>query len=167
MRIQKYYQDVVVMVLVMMVLSLSAVPAGAQGSTPSDDQVNEIARELYCPVCENIPLDTCGMEVCEQWRGVIRDKLSEGWTKEEIKAYFVSQYGDRVLGEPPRRGFNWLVYVVPPVVFVVGVYLLYKGFRSWKSQDDDRLLEAERAADQGNADEEYLSRVEEELRGRE
>lgn len=167
MRIQKYYQDVVVMVLVMMVLSLSAVPAGAQGSTPSDDQVNEIARELYCPVCENIPLDTCGMEVCEQWRGVIRDKLSEGWTKEEIKAYFVSQYGDRVLGEPPRRGFNWLVYVVPPVVFVVGVYLLYKGFRSWKSQDDDRLLEAERVADQGNADEEYLSRVEEELRGRE
>lgn len=168
MRTQKHYQHVIMLVLVMLVLSLSAVPAGAQGSTPSDDQVNEIARELYCPVCENIPLDTCGTEACEQWRGVIRDKLTEGWTKEEIKAYFVSQYGDRVLAEPPRRGFNWLVYVVPPVVFAAGVYLLYQGFKSWKSEDDDPPTKADQSvSDSTSAAEEYLSRVEEELRGRE
>lgn len=166
MRTQKHYQHVIMLALVMMVLSLSAVPTGAQGSTPSDDQINEIARELYCPVCENIPLDTCGTEACEQWRGVIRDKLSEGWTKEEIKDYFVSQYGDRVLAEPPRRGFNWLVYVVPPVVFAAGVYLLYRGFRSWQSEDDEQLLDDPSVSDPAPETEEYLSRVEEELRGR-
>lgn len=166
MRTQKHYQHVIMLALVMMVLSLSAVPTGAQGSTPSDDQVNEIARELYCPVCENIPLDTCGTEACEQWRGVIRDKLSEGWTKKEIKDYFVSQYGDRVLAEPPRRGFNWLVYVVPPVVFTAGVYLLYRGFRSWQSEDDEQLLDDPSVSDPAPETEEYLSRVEEELRGR-
>lgn len=138
-------------------------PVLAQDPTPSDDEVNEIAEDLYCPVCENIPLDTCGTEACEQWRGVIRDKLSEGWTEEQIKNYFVAQYGDRVLAEPPRRGFNWLIYVVPPAVFAAGVYLLYQGFLSW------RKLEEEPAAPEAEFEqgaEEYLSRVEEELRKR-
>jgi cytochrome c-type biogenesis protein CcmH len=138
-------------------------PVLAQDPTPSDDEVNEIAEDLYCPVCENIPLDTCGTEACEQWRGVIRDKLSEGWTEEQIKNYFVAQYGDRVLAEPPRRGFNWLIYVVPPAVFAAGVYLLYQGFLSW------RKLEEEPAAPEADVEqgaEEYLSRVEEELRKR-
>lgn len=140
-------------------------PVRAQDPTPSDDEVNEIAEDLYCPVCENIPLDTCGTEACEQWRGVIRDKLSEGWSEEEIKSYFVAQYGDRVLAEPPRRGFNWLVYVVPPAVFAVGVYLLYRGFRSWRSLEEDP--EAPDTSDGLESSQDYLSRVEEELRRRE
>lgn len=138
-------------------------PVLAQGPTPSDDEVNEIAEDLYCPVCENIPLDTCGTEACEQWRGVIRDKLSEGWTEEQIKNYFVAQYGDRVLAEPPRRGFNWLIYVVPPAVFAAGVYLLYQGFLSWRKLEEEP---AAPEADDEQSSEEYLSRVEEELRKR-
>ena len=138
-------------------------PVLAQGPTPSDDEINEIAEDLYCPVCENIPLDTCGTEACEQWRGVIRDKLSEGWTEEQIKNYFVAQYGDRVLAEPPRRGFNWLIYVVPPAVFAAGVYLLYQGFLSWRKLEEEP---AAPEADDEQSSEEYLSRVEEELRKR-
>src|SRR5687768_4143054 len=31
----------------------------AQGSAPTDDDVNRVARQLYCPVCESTPLDVC------------------------------------------------------------------------------------------------------------
>lgn len=150
----------------MLILSgiFGAGSALAQDPTPSDDEVNEVAEDLYCPVCENIPLDTCGTAACEQWRNVIRDKLSEGWTEEQIQNYFVAQYGDRVLAEPPRRGFNWLIYVVPPAVFAAGVYLLYKGFLSWKSLEEEPI-DPESAEERESA-EDYLSRVEEELRKR-
>ena len=72
--------------VIALVLLISLIPfsAFAQGSGPTDDDVNEVARQLYCPVCENIPLDTCGTTACEQWRGIIRDKLSEGWIADEI-----------------------------------------------------------------------------------
>src|SRR5512136_2788944 len=83
----------------------------AQQPTPSDDQVNAIAKQLYCPVCENIPLDTCGTAACAQWRELIREKLAAGWTEQQIKDYFVQQYGARVLGKPPVSGINWLVYL--------------------------------------------------------
>ena len=71
-------------VALVLLISLIPISAFAQGSGPSDDDVNEVARQLYCPVCENIPLDTCGTAACEQWRGIIRDKLAEGWTADEI-----------------------------------------------------------------------------------
>jgi cytochrome c-type biogenesis protein CcmH len=140
----------------------------AQGSDPTDDEVNAIAKQLYCPVCENIPLDACGTVACEQWRGIIRDKLKEGWTEDQIKNYFVAQYGDRVLAEPPRRGFNWLVYAVPVVVFAGGGYLLYRGFINWRTGASqvrpENRLENESTRDEP-ADK-YIQMIEEELRRR-
>ena len=97
----------------------------AQAPTPSDDEVNQIARQLFCPVCENVPLDECQIAACDQWRELIRQKLGEGYAEDEIKAFFVAQYGDRVLGVPPRRGTHWLLYVLPPAIFLFGLGLLY------------------------------------------
>jgi cytochrome c-type biogenesis protein CcmH len=139
----------------------------AQAPTPSDDAVNAVARELYCPVCENIPLDVCPTTACAQWRDLIRVKLSQGWSKDQIKQYFVAQYGDRVLAEPPQSGLNWLAYGLPPVIFLVGVYLVYRGLRGARARQpkpaDGVMAESlpETPADP------YLMRVEEELKKRE
>jgi len=141
----------------------------AQAPTPSDDDVNAVARELYCPVCENIPLDVCPTTACAQWRDLIRQMLAQGKSKEEIKQYFVAQYGDRVLAEPPRTGLNWLAYGLPPVVFLVGVFLVYRGMRGVIAR---RAKPAVQPAVQPMASppeenvDPYLARVEEELRKR-
>jgi len=151
-----------------LLISLIPVTGYAQGSDPTDDDVNAVAKQLYCPVCENIPLDACGTTACEQWRGIIRDKLAEGWTDDEIKTYFVNQYGDRVLAEPPRRGFNWIVYLVPVVIFMGGGYLFYRGFRQWRSPEPDRnLRKKERTTPKPvKLSKDDINRVEEELRKR-
>ena len=113
-------------------LPLPTSVASAQQPTPSDDQVNAIARQLFCPVCENTPLDVCPTQACHQWRELIRQMLAAGKSETEIKQYFVDHYGARVLSEPPATGLNWLVYIVPPVAFLAGVFLLTLAFRSWK-----------------------------------
>jgi len=130
---------------------------------PSDDQVNAIAKQLYCPVCENIPLDVCGTQACAQWRELIREKLAAGWSEAQIKQYFVDQYGDRVLGAPPARGLNWLVYIVPPLAILAGVYILYRAMRSWRQVAPQPAAPAETPPPQNN---EYIQRLEEELRKR-
>ncbi len=135
----------------------------AQQPTPSDDDVNRIAKQLYCPVCENIPLDVCGTQACAQWRELIRQQLAQGWTEQQIKDYFVQQYGDRVLAEPPRRGLNWLAYLVPPLAILAGAYLLFRAFQVWRRPVEEVF---------GTADvetieqDEYVRRLEEELRKR-
>lgn len=104
----------------------------AQNDYPTDDQVNAIAKDLYCPVCENIPLDVCPTQACAQWRALIKEKMIAGWSKDEIKQYFVDQYGDRVLAQPPARGLNLLVYILPPVVFIGGIVIVYLNLRKIK-----------------------------------
>ena len=136
--------------------------------TPTDDEVNAVASQLYCPVCENIPLDVCGTQACAQWRDLIREKLSEGWTTEEIKAYFVEQYGDRVLATPPPRGINWLVYVLPPVLILAGAVILVQAFRTWKTPIEEPLAAGgtPSAPKSAFSDDEYIARLEEELKNR-
>jgi len=141
----------------------------AQQPTPSDDAVNAIAKQLYCPVCENIPLDVCPTTACAQWRELIRQKLSEGWNEQQIKDYFVQQYGDRVLGTPPAEGLNWLVYLVPPIAILAGVYILFRAIRAWKRPLQGENLEITDAVGPAQTDpskDEYIQRMEEEVRKR-
>jgi cytochrome c-type biogenesis protein CcmH len=141
----------------------------AQQPTPSDDEVNAIAKQLYCPVCENIPLDVCPTTACAQWRELIRQKLSEGWTEQQIKDYFVQQYGDRVLGTPPAKGINWLVYLVPPIAILAGVYILFRAIRLWKRPIQGENLETTNTDSPAQTDpstDEYIQRMEEEVRKR-
>jgi len=135
-------------------LLLQAEAARAQSDIPTDDDVNRIAKQLYCPVCENVPLDECTTEACQQWRDLIRQQLSDGWTEDEILAYFVAQYGDKVLGEPLRRGLNWVLYLIPPLVILTGLILLINRLRHPKidfanvKEEDPYLLQVERDLDE-------------------
>lgn len=144
-----------------------AAPVLAQQPTPSDDDVNAIASELFCPVCENVPLDVCPTEACRQWRDLIRQMLAEGKSEAEIEQYFVQNYGARVLSEPPRQGINWLVYIVPPAAFLAGVYLLFRAFQTWKRLAAAPLAEAgSGSGPAAQSGDEYAARFEEELKNR-
>ena len=133
--------------------------------TPSDNDVNRVAKQLYCPVCENIPLDVCPTQACSEWRDLIRLKLSEGWSDKEIRDYFALQYGDRVLAEPPLRGYNWLVYVLPPLLFLGGAVIVINVLRRMREPMPPPVMPAD-SQPAAPADP-YLERVEEELKRQE
>jgi cytochrome c-type biogenesis protein CcmH len=154
-----------IILAILVLVLLIPLSVSAQGSEPTDDEVNAVAKQLYCPVCENIPLDACGTVACEQWRGIIRDQLADGKTEDEIKDYFVAQYGDRVLAEPPRTGFNWLIYIVPLVIFLIGGYLFFRGFHQWQASgsDRDQSRKAKKPSGPDKPTDEDIKRVEEEL----
>jgi cytochrome c-type biogenesis protein CcmH len=137
--------------------------ANGQDIRPSDDEVNAIAKGIYCPVCENTPLDVCPTQVCAQWRELIREQLAMGWNEAQIRQYFVDQYGDRVLAAPPARGLNWLVYVLPPVAILAGAFVLLRTLRTWKKPLPELHAEVVETAQD---EDEYIARLESELRRR-
>jgi cytochrome c-type biogenesis protein CcmH len=109
---------------------VSTLPARAQG--PSlDDEVNRIAKNLYCPVCPNTPLDVCGTQACINWRAEIKTMLQSGKTEQQIRDTFVAKYGPQVLGAPPAEGFNWLAYVMIPAVIVLGALIVWFTMKTW------------------------------------
>ncbi|MBN1450996.1 MAG: cytochrome c-type biogenesis protein CcmH [Anaerolineales bacterium] len=157
--------------LILVLSWLTVATVYAQGSTPTDDAVNAIAKQMYCPVCENTPLDVCPTTACKEWREEIRSMLADGKSEAEIKQHFVDYYGARVLAEPPRTGLNWLLYVLPPIAIVAGAFVLFRALRTW-SQASTSSLQGTTGAGVGEneaaspSDDEYIARMEEELKKR-
>ena len=147
-----------------LLLSLFTRVVFAQDPTPSDDDVNAVAHQLYCPVCESTPLDVCPTEACRQWRDLIRQQLADGMTEDQIKQYFVDNYGARVLAEPPKQGSYWLFYILPPVIILAGAILLFRSLRTWTkpvaAPADNSAARSEPPKD------DYVSQFEEELKKR-
>jgi cytochrome c-type biogenesis protein CcmH len=110
---------IIALLLCAVTLSVSA----QNSSTVTDDQVNTIARKLYCPVCENITLDTCATAACEDWRNEIRLQLEAGRTEDQIIADFVQRFGDRVVGTPQDTVLRALSLVTPWII-ILGVLLI-------------------------------------------
>ena len=84
-------------------------PAVASESRPS---ASELESELVCPVCEST-LDTSNAPVALRMKAFIRERIAAGDTKSEIKAQLVDQFGPAVLAVPPRRGFDWVAWLLP------------------------------------------------------
>ena len=158
------YKSLIAIVVVFAFSATTHVAVRSQGSTPTDDAVNKIAKQLYCPVCENTPLDVCPTEACRQWREEIRTMLADGKSEVEIKQHFVDYYGARVLNEPPNR---IATYVVPMVVIIVGALLLFRGFQLWlkPAAAEPPSGDAKQEARPVQQDE-YVARLEEELKKR-
>ena len=115
-----------------LVLMLAApVVMAQQGPTPTLDQINAVARELYCPLCNGVRLDTCELQACIQMRQVISDKLAGGVSKEQIKQEFVAEYGPKVLGEPPSSGLDLFAWILPIAAIVAGAAWLLYTARRW------------------------------------
>jgi cytochrome c-type biogenesis protein CcmH len=151
-------------------------PAQAQDENVSDDEVNEVAKDIYCPVCESTPLDVCGTQACADWRELIREKLGEGQTQAEIFEYFARQYGDGVLANPPSRGVSLVIlWVLPVVLILAGLLFFTRYMRTIRGQqtavspsnsagalDGDPTKSAVEKS--GKTDDDYYSRIEEELK---
>ena len=102
-------------------------PAGAQDF---EAQALQIEQQLMCPRCINVRLDHCELTICEDMRAEIRDQLADGRSGDDILLYFSDRFGDVVLAELPREGFNlWLFgWVGGSVLFVavVGAAALWR-----------------------------------------
>ena len=130
------------------------------------NQVNDVAQQLWCPLCSGVRLDVCELKACDQMKDMIAIKLSEGEDVESIKAYFIDQYGPQVLGEPPREGFNWLAWIMPFLMLALGGAFLWTRARGMVKTDIGLETSTGRdaSAKKAPAVDDYESKLEEELK---
>jgi cytochrome c-type biogenesis protein CcmH len=127
-----------------------------------DDQVREISSLLMCPVCQGQTVEESNSDLAKDMRKMIRKKLQEGKSKEEVIAYFVDRYGETILGAPPVKGTNWLLWLLPAFVLLVGgVGIALFLYRS--KEERGKFKEAFKEPEI-QAEGEYLERLDKELK---
>lgn len=151
--------------MVLFALLALVVPVLAQdGGAVTADEVNTIAKKMYCPVCENIPLDVCGTAACAQWRDEIRIQLEQGFTEDAIISDFVSRYGDRVVGTPQDPTLRALSLVTPWVIGALVVVLAgFSLLRWWRGRGAQAALAPASAP---VSEDDYRARLERDLQAK-
>ena len=134
---------------------------GARDSSSVEERAIGIDKSLICPVCPGETIDQSQVELAKQMRALVREKLAQGESEEEIRDFFVDRYGISVLAEPPKGGFNLMVWIVPPLALLGGGVALFLVVREMR-RGSSSLSQGSEELDE-KALEPYLSLVDEEL----
>ncbi len=104
----------------------------ARGET-LDQRTHDVAAQIQCPVCNGESAADAPSPVALEMRAVIRQKLAQGESEQQVLDYFAQQYGSGILESPPKQGFTSLIWLAPPLAFLAGLVLLVSVGREWRA----------------------------------
>lgn len=163
-------------IIALLVSIVAGAMAKAQDASVTDNDVIRVAERMYCPVCENIPLDDCETIACVEWKAEIRAQLEAGASDHEIINSFVARFGDNVVGVPQDPVLRALAIIMPLLATALAIGCGVSAFRRFGSQRKLSLppprgshnegggVSEERAGEMSDAA--YRRRLEEDLRRR-
>jgi cytochrome c-type biogenesis protein CcmH len=119
---------------------------GGHGPTTLDSRTRRIAADIRCPTCSGQSAADSDAPTSQEIRALIRERLQQGQSTGQIKAYLVSKYGPRILLRPATHGVSLIVWVLPVVAVAAAAAGL--GLTFWRRRappslppsDEDRQL---------------------------
>src|SRR6516165_11509826 len=98
------------------------------GSSPLEPaleaRVQKLGKELRCAVCQGLSIADSPASMARAQLDKVRAMVSEGKSDEEIRDYFVARYGEWVLLQPEAHGINWLVWLGPVALLLIGFVVI-------------------------------------------
>jgi cytochrome c-type biogenesis protein CcmH len=163
-EIMKNLGIMVLSLLVAIIVLLSAFGCTAQQTQSLDEQAQEIYRSLMCPICPGQTIDQSSSELSVQMRSLVREKLEQGETRDEILQFFVERYGETVLAAPVKSGFNLIVWLTPILGIFTGGIILWVIIRRWVKGKDKFSTELLSPTPDDSHDERYRRQLEKDLK---
>lgn len=91
-----------------------------------EEQVNRIASELRCLVCQNQSLADSNADLAIDLKNQVREQLAAGRSSQQVVDYMTERYGDFVLYRPPVKPTTWLLWGGPLLLLLAGGTLLWR-----------------------------------------
>ncbi|WIV51905.1 cytochrome c-type biogenesis protein CcmH [Marivivens sp. LCG002] len=102
-------------------------------------RAREISQGLRCPVCQNENIDDSNAPISRELRILLRERLVEGDTDQEVVDFIVARYGEYVLLEPVKSGANLILWWAAPLMLVLagGIGFVTVRNRATAKPEDD------------------------------
>lgn len=126
-----------VVLLVFMIL----LPLSAQAVEPDEmladpvleERARVISKDLRCVVCQNQDIDSSNAGVARDLRLLVRERLLEGDSNNQVMAYIQARYGDYVLLRPPFKPSTYALWGTPIALTLIallfGLNIVLRGRR--------------------------------------
>tara|TARA_B100000029_G_C17418163_1_gene903288 strand:+ start:548 stop:955 length:408 start_codon:yes stop_codon:yes gene_type:complete len=102
-----------------------------------ENQENElrariISKNIRCMICQNQSIDESNSPLAKDLRILIRNKIKNGKSDEEIYKFLTDRYGDFILLKPALKLNTLVLWLLPFIFCAIGIYIIF--FHNKKSK---------------------------------
>ena len=90
-----------------------------------EKRARDLSKGIRCLVCQNQSIDDSDSDLAKDLRRIIRKKIIQGDTDDEIEQYLVDKYGNFILMKPPLYQDTYILWISPLLLMLVGITIMY------------------------------------------
>ena len=106
-------------------ISYSVEPEEFLQNPKQEIRARDISKNIRCLVCQNQSIDDSSAPLAKDLRALIRTKVQENDSDEEIYKFLTDRYGDFILLKPPFKISTFLLWSLPFVFVIIGIFILF------------------------------------------
>ena len=89
-----------------------------------EERARYISKNIRCMVCQNQSIDDSNAPLAKDLRILIRDKIKDKKTDDEIYKFLTDRYGDFILLKPPLKSNTLLLWLLPFIFCIIGLVII-------------------------------------------
>ncbi len=114
-----------IIIHIFLVNSNSVEPDEFLQNSKQELRARNISKNVRCVVCQNQSIDESSAPLAKDLRILIRKKIKDGNTDDEIYKFLVNRYGDFILLKPLLKFNTFILWIMPFVLLVIGIFIIY------------------------------------------
>ena len=104
----------------------------AKAEEINSGEINKISKNIRCLVCQGQSVYDSQSDFALSIKLVVKKKLEEGYTENQIYDYLKNQYGDWIIYDPEFNKNTFFLWLLPLVAFILGGWLIFKKTKFFK-----------------------------------
>ena len=114
----------------------SETPSSAENAEVLEARAKEVGQQLRCVICKNVSIEDSDATMAQDMRNIVRKKIAEGASNEEVLDYMQTKYGDFVLLRTPVNKYTFLVWALPVLFLLLALIWYVRKFRAYLKSDN-------------------------------
>lgn len=102
-------------------------------------RARDISQGLRCLVCQNQAIDDSDAPLAKDLRMIVRERLTAGDNDTQVIDYIVQRYGNYVLLKPPFQADTFLLWLLPFILMLLGLFTAWRYFKQLPTPDEGEM----------------------------
>ena len=91
---------------------------------------NKIAKNLRCLICQGQSVYDSDSEFAISLKLLIKNKIQEGMSEEQIYSFLKTKYGEWILYDPVFNRNTYFLWLLPLLIFLAGGAIIIRKFNN-------------------------------------
>lgn len=133
----------VVMLLFVATAAKAVQPDEVLADPALESRARGLSAEIRCMVCQNQSIDDSDAPLARDLRLLVREKLVEGYSDDQVIEHLVARYGEFVLLRPRFHPGTLLLWLTPLLALMIGLVFLFARMQQKRTDEPGGELSEE------------------------